>query len=148
MSKTSQKPDAGMVQMTLPMSDLPSRKHRAGGLRAKEAVKDALRQALRRCGLSRETVADELSRLTGDKITVHTVNNWAAPEKQDRPIPLEYAAVLTVITGSAEIVRAAVEAAGLVVLTPDQAPFYELGRLTAEEKARARRKREVWEQIG
>lgn len=134
--------------MTLPMSDLPSRKHRAGGLRSKEAVKDALRQALRRCGLSRETVADEVSRLTGDKVTIHTLNNWAAPEKQDRPVPLEYVAALTVITGDAGLIRAAVESAGLVVLTPDQAPYYELGRITAEDRQRAAIKKSLLERIG
>jgi hypothetical protein len=137
-----------MVQLTLPLSELPSQKRRAGSLRAKEAVKDTLRQALRQCGLSRETVADELSRLTGDKIGVHTVNNWAAPEKTDRPVPLEYAAALAVVTGDAGVIRAAVEAAGLVVLTAEEAPLYELGKLTAEDRQRAALKKALFERIG
>lgn len=148
MSKTSQNPDRGMVQLTLPLSELPSQKRRAGSLRAKEAVKDALRQALRSCGLSRETVADELARLTGDKISVHTINNWAAPEKTDRPVPLEYAAALAVVTGDAGVIRAAVEAAGIVVLTAEEAPLYELGKLTAEDRQRAARKKSLFERIG
>jgi hypothetical protein len=55
---------------------------------------------------------------------------------------------ITIITGSPTVARAALEAAGLVVLTRDQVPLYELGRITAEDKARAKRKRELWEKIG
>jgi len=148
MSKPLPKIDRGMVQLTLPLSELPSQKRRTGSLRTKEGVKDAIRTALRACGLSRETVADELSRLTGDKISVHTINNWCAPEKTDRPMPLEYAAALTVITGDTGVVQAAVEAAGLVVLSPEDAPYFELGKLTAEDRARAARKKTLFERIG
>ncbi len=148
MSKRPQKMDTGTVQLTLPLSSLPSRQRAAGSLRTSEAVKEALGQALRSCGLSRETVADELTRLTGEPVSVHAVNNWAAPGKHDRSIPLDQLAALCVITGSEALALAALAPAGLLVLTQDQKPLYELGRLTAEDRARARRKRELWEKIG
>lgn len=147
MSKATPNPDPGMVQLTLPLSDLHSQKWRTGSLRAKEAVKEALRAALRKCGLSRETVADELTRLTGEIISIHTINNWAAPGKDDRSIPLEYVAALAVVTGDIGVTRAALEPAGLVVLREDEAPYYELGRLTAEDRARAKKRRDLLERI-
>jgi hypothetical protein len=133
--------------MTLPLSSLPSRKRQAGGLRTSEVVKEALREALKECGLSRDVVADELSRLTGEKISIHQINNWAAPGKGDRSVPLEQLAALTAVTGSLALAKAALECAGVVALGPDQVPFYELGRLTAEERERGRRKKEIMERI-
>jgi len=147
MSKRGRNPDPGLVQLTLPLSSLPSQQRQAGSLRTSEAVKEALRQALRDCGLSRDTVADELSRLTGETVSVHTVNNWAAPGKGDRCIPLEQLAALTIVTGSLALAQSALEAAGLLALGPDQVPFYELGKLTAEERDRARRRKEIFERI-
>ncbi len=147
MSKPRRNPDSRLVQLTLPLSSLPSQKLKAGSLRSSEAVKEALRVALRGCGLSRETVADELSRLTGESISIHTVNNWAAPGKNDRSIPLEQLAALCVVTGDAGIARAALEAAGLTVLEDHEVPYFELGRITAEDRERARRKKELMERI-
>lgn len=147
MSKTRPKSDPGMVQLTLPLSDLPSRQHRTGSLRAKEAVKDALKTALRRCGLSREVVAEELTRLTGEQISHHQINNWIAPTKDDRCVPLEYAGALAIITGDVQFLRVAVEAAGMLVLTKDQAPYFELGRITAEDRARAAARKAILERL-
>lgn len=147
MSKTVGKPDRRMVQLTLPLSELASQQRRSGSLRAKEAVKEALRQALARCGLSREVVADELTRLTGEDISLHTINNWVAPGKDDRCVPLEYAGALAVITGDSGFVQVAVEAAGILVLNAEQAPYYELGRITAEDRARAQKRRAIMERL-
>ena len=148
MSSKPKNIGAGMVQLTLPLSSLPSQERGAESLRTSGGVKEALRQALDRCGLSRETVADELTRLSGETVTVHTVNNWAAQGKAERRIPLDQLAALVIVTGDPGIARAALEPAGLMVLDQSQAPLYELGRITAEDKARAKRKRELWEQIG
>jgi hypothetical protein len=136
-----------MVQLTLPLSSLPSQQAKTGSLRTSETVKEALRNALRGCGLSREVVADELTRLTGEQISVHQINNWAAPGKGDRSIPLEQLAALTAVTGDAGLARAALECAGWAVLRPDEVPFYELGRLTAEDRARTRKRREILDRI-
>ncbi len=135
---------SGMVQMTLPLSSLPSQERGAESLRTSGAVKAALRHALDQCGLSRDTVADELTRLTGEAVSVHTLNHWTA----QRRIPLEQLAALTIVTGDPGIARAALEAAGLAVLEPSEVPLYELGRITAEDKARAKRKKQLWEKIG
>lgn len=147
MSKRAPKLAEGMVQLTLPLSSLPSQRLKTGSLRTSETVKDALRQALRSCGLSRETVADELTRLTGESISIHQINNWAAPGKDDRSIPLEQLAALTAVTGDAGLAKAALECAGWTVLAPEQRAYYELGRMTAEDRQRTRKRRELLEQI-
>lgn len=147
MSKTTQQSDAKMVQLTLPLSELPSRRRRCGSLRAKEAVKEALKIALRQCGLSRAVVADELSRLVGEPVSHFQIDNWVAPAKDDRCIPLEYAGALAIITGDTGFLSVALEAAGILVLTQQQAPYYELGRITAESRARSRKLKDILERI-
>lgn len=147
MSKKTQNPDRRMVQLTLPMSDLASQKRRSGSLRAKEAVKEALKHALANCGLSRDVVADELSRLTGEAISIHQVNNWVATAKAERCMPLEYAGALAVITNDTGFLQIALESAGILVLSPEQAPYYELGKITAEDRARAQQRKALLERL-
>lgn len=148
MSKAQQKIGVGVVQLTLPMSSLASQRLKAGKLRAKEAVKEAIAAAIRGCGLSRDVIADEMSRLTGESISIHAINNWTAPGKTDRSMPLEYAPALAIVTGDAGALRVVAEAAGYVLLEPGDVPLYELGKITAEDRERAKRKRELWEKIG
>ncbi len=54
---------------------------------------------------------------------------------------------MAVITGDLGFVQVAVEAAGALVLTGEQAPYYELGRITAEDRARARQRKAILERI-
>lgn len=146
MSKARRNFGGTMVQLTLPLSSLPTASMQAGSLRRREAVNEAFREALAASGLSREYVAGELSRLTGDQVSIHHINNWTAESKDDRRIPLEYAAALTVILGDARILAAACPA-GYLVLPPDEAAVYELGRVVVDERRRSRKKRELWERI-
>ncbi len=147
MAKAKQKISGNMVQLTLPLSSLPTANMAAGSLRRLEAVHEALRDALSGSGLSREYVAGELSRLTGDQISIHHINSWTAESKAgERHIPLEYAAALAVILGDARILAAACPA-GYVVLSPEEAAVYEMGKVVVEERRRSRKKRELWERI-
>jgi len=54
---------------------------------------------------------------------------------------------LAAMTGDTGFLHVAVEAAGLLVLNPKQAPYYELGRITAEDRSRARKRKAILERI-
>jgi hypothetical protein len=135
-------------QLPLPLSELSSRKYRGGTFRRIEAVKEALKSALDKSGLTRELIAEELSRLVGRNISVHQLNNWAAPEKKDRYIPLDCVGALAVILQDTEVVQAALEGSGFQVIGPMDAAYLELGKITAEEKRRRKRKRKLMESLG
>ena len=137
-----------MVQLTLPLSELPSQRLQSGSLRTFEAIKDGLARSLKGCGLSRELVAEELSRLTGHDISVHQLNHWAAPSKDDRPTPLHFLAAITEITGSPALAEAALEGTGYRLLTPEQAVIYEIGLDEVKRRKQAKRRKELWEKIG
>jgi hypothetical protein len=136
-----------MVQLSLPLSSLPSQQLENGSCRTTEAVQDALNGALKGCGLSREVVAEEISRLTGHDVSVHTLNNWAAPSKEDRPTPLQFLAALVEITGDACLVRAALKGTGYKLLSPDEVPYYEIGKLEAEKKEQAEARKAAWAKL-
>jgi hypothetical protein len=137
-----------MVQLTLPMSSLPSQRLQSGSLRTFEPVKHALSEAMKTCGLSREVIAEELSRLTGHDISVHQLNNWAAASKEDRPTPLHMLAAITEVTGSSALAEAALKGTGYRLLTPEQAVFYELGVMEVEKRDQSKKRKELWERIG
>lgn len=147
MAKARQNLDSRMVQLTLPLSSLPTAKMAAGSLRRLEAVHEAVDAAIKASGLTRAYIAQELSRLTGGSVSENHINNWTAESKMgERHIPLAYAAALTEILGDARILAAACPA-GYTVLPPDQTAIYELGKVVVEERKRSRRKRELWERI-
>jgi hypothetical protein len=148
MSNQALKPRPKLVQMTLPLSDLKSQGQAAGSLRRLEAVKEALKEALRDSGLPRETVADELSRLTGEHLSVHVLNNWVAEEKKDRNIPLHYCAALSVVLGDLRPLQAAFGGTGVHVMGEEDYGFYELGKMAAEDAQRAKKKRQIKERLG
>lgn len=139
--------DRKPIQLTLPLSELPSQRYRSGSMRCSDAVKEALREALKRSGLSRDVIAEETSRLTGEKIGTNQLDNWAAPEKKDRRIPLEFAAALSVVLSDASIAQAALESAEMLVLSKQHVPYYHLGKLTHEKRERRKEEKKILEAI-
>ena len=148
MSNLEKKTVTRSVQMELPWSVLPSQEHRAGSFRRHEAVCEALKSALSDCGLGRDTVAVELSRLTGDKISVNHLNNWTAESKNGWRLPIEYAAALSLITQDMGIVKAALEGSSLSVLDKEGHDYYELGKIFAESRVKSKKKKNIFGRLG
>lgn len=109
---------------------------------------EALKTALNNCGLGRDTVAEELSRLTGDKISVNHINNWCAESKNGWRLPMEYAAALSLITQDMGVVRAALEGTGMVVLDKEGKDYFELGKITAESRVKNRKRNQIYGRLG
>ncbi|WP_028574327.1 hypothetical protein [Desulfonatronovibrio hydrogenovorans] len=143
MTSLTKKTRQREVQLTIPMSEIPSRKRRAGSLRRCEAVQESIYDALKQCALGRDFIAEEMSRLTGDKISVNHINNWTAESKNGWKLPLEYAAALAVITGDDRILRAALAGSGLHVINQEERDLLDLGRITADEMQRRKKKRDI-----
>ena len=147
MSKRRAGVDKGMIQLTLPLSSLPTSRVRAGALRVKERVREALSEALDASGLDREFIASELGRLVGENVSVHTLNSYTAESKGDRRLPLEYAAPLAVILEDISLLHAALESSGLLVLGKKERAIFEIGKLAVEKKKRSQRERQLWEAL-
>ena len=147
MSKRSHPLDSR--QLPLPLGpQAGGRGLRAGALRAKEAVREALSRALEASGLEREEVAAQLSRLVGEQVSVHTLHSYTAESKGERRLPLEYAGALAVILNDASLVGAALTGSGLAVVGREELDLMEYGRLQLERRKLGRKERQLMERLG
>jgi hypothetical protein len=95
-------------QQQLPFQLSTRTGHLKGGeISRGELVRNATKETLRRCRLSREEIADKMSLISGSRVSVHMLNSFVAPSKRGWRFPLEFAAALALITGDTQVLRAA-----------------------------------------
>jgi len=111
----SRKRFVGPGQMSLFDLLIQEREQRAASAPARlnvvAALHAAIREAIRQAPKSRETIAEEMTALAGQPISVHQVNNWTADSHPHR-IPAELLPAFCQATGSIEPLRLLAEAAG------------------------------------
>ena len=146
MSKRGAPVVAKQTQLQIPMSNPETSARRAGSMRVKEAVLEAVKRAIDNCPLERDAIADELSRLVGEEISVHTLNNWCSSAKPSRRVPLEWAKALTLVTDDQRILEAAL-GPEFLALDEDGAACLEYGRMVLEDQIRSKRKRELKQRV-
>lgn len=95
-----------------------------------------VRTAIKDAPKSRETIADEMSFLTGAEITVHMINSWVS-ESHPHRLPAEFLPALCEATNCDEPIRIMTEARGMFSLAGPDALRSEL-----QKKVEARRKLE------
>lgn len=120
---------------------------RAGMLSRKEAVREAFVSALKKSGLEREYLAAEMSRLTGESITVNHINNWSSESKQDWRFPIEYGAAFCLIVDDFGLFEAALAGTGRELADEKTRVAAEYGLLIADKKKRAAKERELLEAL-
>lgn len=147
MTKKRTAPDGHPRQLALPICQGRTKSMRAGTLCCKDAVREAFVGALKRSGLERDCLAAEMSRLTGESITANHINNWCSESKQDRRIPLEYAAAFCLIVEDFGLFEAALNGTGQGLADEKTRVAAEYGRHMAEKKKRAAKERELLEAL-
>ena len=101
----------------------------------------AVKAAIKLAPKSRETIADEMSYLTGAEISVHMINSWVA-ESHPHRLPAEYLPALCRACGSTEPMRVLADAAGLYALQAPDALRAEIQQFDeAEAQARAEKRK-------
>jgi hypothetical protein len=91
-------------------------------------VRAALIEGIRKCGKSREIIADEMSALTGTEVTVRRLNAFTAKSREDYRWPAELDRAFCTVTGSWDLLRRRVELSGFRLITESEAELLELGR--------------------
>lgn len=147
MTKKRTSADSGQRQLKLPIGNGGSNALRAGTLARKQAVREALTKALAGCALTREDVAEELTRLTGEAISRTHLDNWCAEAKREWRFPLELAGAFCRITGDWGVLAAILDGSGYALADTQTMKAAEYGRLLVEEKKRAAKKRELLEEL-
>jgi len=121
-------------QMSLPFDHSGTYQHSAGSFRRTYAVIEALKTTLKQSSLSREQIADEMSRLLGEEVSKNHIANWAAESKNGWRMPLEWAAAFSVITGDYSVIKAVFEGSGINILNDSEMAFYEIGKAIEEKR--------------
>lgn len=121
-------------QMSLPFMTNPSFEYPKGSLRRHESVEEAVQLTLSSCPLSREEIADEMSRLLIEDVTKNHLQNWAAESKNGWRMPLEWAAAFCIVTNDTRVIKAALRGSGINILDDNEMVYYEIGK--AEEEKR------------
>ncbi len=92
----------------------PEPEVRAGSLRAKFARVVAL--ALKDCGKTRETIAEEISAFLGEEVTKNMIDAYAAVSREEHSISVHRLLALVQVTGDMRILQAIVEPFGHVAV--------------------------------
>ena len=121
-------------QMSLPFMTAKSFEHPSGSFRRAEAVREAVSATLRSCPLSPEQIADEMTRLTGEKVTKSTIANWSAESKSNYRIPLQLTAAFCEVTNDNRVIRAAFYGTGINILDDTEMAFYEIGKAVEDKR--------------
>lgn len=93
----------------------------------------AVKLAIKNAPMSRETLADKLTDLTGADITIHMINSYCSDAHPHR-LPAEYLPALCHVTNSTEPIRILAELAGLYTLPAPDALRAEIQKLDEETK--------------
>src|SRR3989339_179310 len=145
----SRKRFVGPGQMSLFDLLIQEREQRAasvsGRLNVVATLHAAIREAIRQAPKSRETIAEEMTGLAGQPVSVHQVNNWTSDSHPHR-IPAELLPAFCQATGSIAPLRLLAEAAGGFTLPGPDALRAEIQKLDEEARhiTREKRKRELF----
>lgn len=134
MTNYGKNQDPQAKQLSLPFIHSESFELSAGSLRRSEAVQEAVRLTLKNCLLSREQIADEMSRLLNEDVSVNHIANWAAESKNGYRMPLEWAAAFSVITNDNRVIKVAFAGSGINVLDDSEMAFYEIGKAIEDKR--------------
>lgn len=103
----------------------------------------SIRQNLRQAPKSRETIADEMTAMLGEIVTVAMLNNWTASSHSHR-MPAEVLHVFCIVTGSNEPISIMAEAAGVFTVNGPDALRADIRK---EEEALKARQREIRKKV-
>jgi len=135
-------------QLTLPLFQGRTNTIRAGMLARKDAVREALTQDLAECGLSRDDVAAEMSRLTGEPISRNHLDNWCSDAKREWRFPAEFSTAFCAVTGGTRVLQAILDGTGHGLADEKTMTLAEYGQILVEDKKRAAKRRKLQERLG
>jgi hypothetical protein len=99
-----------------------------GSLNDESIVRGVLTQAIRNSAKSREQIAEEMSTLCGDLITVRMLNSYTSEAAEQHRWPAQYTRAFCQVIGNWELLRCIAERQSLHLITDDEAQLLELGR--------------------
>jgi len=106
---------------------------RPGRLNLRGRLIAAVKLAIKNVPKSREIIAEEMTDLTGERITVSHINNWTA-DSHPHDMPGRFYSPFCVVTNDIELIRIQAEAAGVFTLPGPDALRAEIQKLDEQAK--------------
>ncbi|MEZ2347405.1 hypothetical protein [Terriglobus sp. RCC_193] len=97
-------------------------------------VRAVITEAIRNCTLSREEIAEEMSRLSGTTVTANQLYKYSADSRGDYRFPAELDRAFCFVTGDDRLLTCRAEAHGLHVIDDAGWQLLELGREYLRQK--------------
>lgn len=113
-----------------------------GGLDVSKDLRQVIGDAIRLAPVTREEIAQEMSRLVAQTITVHHLNAWTAKSREQWRFPMEFGPAFDVATQSSSLVKWYSKVNGGTVLMGRDAIHGELGKLFMLKEEIRKRERE------
>lgn len=109
-----------------------------GSFNDETIVRSLVTEAIRLCGKSREQIADEMTVMVGEKITLRMLNSYTSAAAEQHRFPQQYARAFCAATGDSRLLRCIAERAGLHIISGDDLKLLALGRQILTQKRAAR----------
>lgn len=100
-------------------------------------VRQVVTESMRKCGFSREVIADRMALLTGTTVTANMLNQFAAESRADVRFPAELDRAFCAATGDNRLLTCRAELAGLHIVNDEELALLELGREHLRQKRAA-----------
>lgn len=97
-------------------------------------VRNIITAAIKRCGKSREEIAEQLSMLLGVSVTARMIGSFTAESKELHRWPGAWDRAFCRATGDDTLLRCRAEAAGFKVISGAEIELLELGRSYLKQK--------------
>lgn len=108
-----------------------------GSMNDAAVVRGVLVDSIRKCGKSREQIADAMSYYAGSEITVRRLNGFTAESAEDYRFPAELDRAFCAATGDFRLLFCRAELAGYKIITKTEAELLDLGREYLRQKRSA-----------
>jgi hypothetical protein len=99
-----------------------------GSLNDESVVRGIVTNVIRKSAKSREEIADQMSLLCGDRITVRMLNSYTSEAAEQHRWPAQYTRALCQVVDDWTLLRCITERSGFHLITDDDAQLLELGR--------------------
>jgi len=91
-------------------------------------IRALVTDAIRRSGKSREVIAEEMSCLTGDRVTVRMLNSYSSAAAEQHRFPVQYVRAFCHATHDWKLLHCIAERGGFRLIGPAEEQLLELGR--------------------
>jgi len=110
-----------------------------GSLDDESIVRRVVTESIRKSAKSREQIAEEMSRLTGKRITVRMINGFTCESEELLRWPAQYTRAFCCVVNDWSLLHCLVERSGFLMITRDEASLLELGREYLRQKRASER---------